>query len=209
MNFQHLSRLNILPIWIIDVFFIICCASIAQGEQLSQQQADDKIGQYMLILEYRYYSDELVGDAKVPRVRVYDDGLVLVHYPVYMKRAGEYKLTLTPEELRNLVKLVENEGFFQFDEQAALHEIAQEKGPMLTYQSHYMHTEVTAHPAIMKAGATATALDKPVTAHWKDLRGDAQQYDDLIPELKGLQRIGQKFESLADRAFQAATQSDQ
>jgi len=174
---------------------------MAHGNPLSQQQADEMVVDRELILEYRYYSDDIVGDNKISRVRIYQDGFVLVHYPVYMKRAGYYALTLTSEELQNIVDFIVSEGFFQFNEQDSREAIAKEKGSSYIYQSHSMQTEVTAHPAIKQAGVTTLVPDNHVTVQWKNIKVDAQQYGDSIVGLNGLYRISQRFELLADRAF--------
>ena len=117
MTVPYPIRLTAMAIGMIVFFQYIGFISMAHGEQLTQQQADDIVINRELILDYQYYSDEIIGDQRVPRVRVYLDGLVLVYYPVYMKRAGYYTLTLTSEELQNLVDLIISEGFFQFNEQ--------------------------------------------------------------------------------------------
>jgi hypothetical protein len=173
---------------------------MAHGNQVSQKEADDMVVNRKLILAYRCYSDDIIGDNKIPRVRVYQDGLVLVHYPVYMKRAGYYTLILPREELQNLVDFVVGEGLFQFNEKDSLKAITEEKGASFTYQSHSMQTEVTAYPALKQSGLTAVVPDNLVTVQWKDINVDAQQYGDSIVGLQGLYRISQRFELLADRA---------
>lgn len=201
MNIRDSIPSNVISLVMIIGFFSICFSPMAHGNQLSQQQADEMVMDRELILEYRYYSDDIIGDDRIPRVRVYQDGFVIVHYPVYMKRAGYHTLTLTSEELQNLVDLIVEEGFFQFNEKDSLEQIAKEKGSSFTYQSHSMQTEVTAYPAIKQVGVTALVHNDLVTVHWKNIEVDIQEYGDSIVGLNGLYRISQRFEQLADRAF--------
>lgn len=50
---------------------------------------------------------EMLGDPdRMPRVQVFGDGLVWVHYPVYMKKAGDYQMQLNPGQLRKLLNEV-------------------------------------------------------------------------------------------------------
>jgi hypothetical protein len=173
---------------------------MANANQVLQKEAEDMVVNRELILEYRYYSDDIIGDNKIPRVRVYQDGLVLVHYPVYMKRTGYYTLTLTPDELQNLVNFIVSEGLFQFNQKDSLAAKNDLKGTSFIYHSHSMRTEVTAYPAIKQVGVSALVPDNLVTVQWKNIKIDAQQYGDSIVGLKELYRISQRFESLADRA---------
>jgi hypothetical protein len=41
-------------------------------------------------------------------VSVYEDGVALVHYPDYMKKAGDYQVELTPSEVQQIRLLLEH-----------------------------------------------------------------------------------------------------
>jgi hypothetical protein len=51
-------------------------------------------------------------------VEIYGDGRVDVHYPSYMKRAGDYTLQLEPQELRALLRSLAARGLIEFDTDA-------------------------------------------------------------------------------------------
>lgn len=50
-----------------------------------------------------------------PLLRIYGDGRVHVHYPVYMKRAGDYSMQLSEQEMRQLLSLLLGKGLIQFE----------------------------------------------------------------------------------------------
>ena len=47
---------------------------------------------------------------------IYGNGRVLVHYPVYMKIAGDYEMQLSSAELEDLLKSLSRNGIMDFDE---------------------------------------------------------------------------------------------
>ena len=53
-----------------------------------------------------------------PLLRVYGDGLVRIHFPIYMKRAGDYTLQLDQSELQDLVASVVRGGLIDFSPEA-------------------------------------------------------------------------------------------
>jgi len=60
-----------------------------------------------------------IGDAdKGPSLKIYGDGHMVVHYPPYMKKAGEYTLELTQEEMNRLLRSLTGKKVMEFDAQA-------------------------------------------------------------------------------------------
>lgn len=55
------------------------------------------------LLELSYEGGMIKNPDPTPFVRVYPGGRVLVHYPAYMKKAGDYELQLGDEELEGLL----------------------------------------------------------------------------------------------------------
>ena len=47
---------------------------------------------------------------------IYGNGRVFVHYPVYMKKAGDYEMQLNGTELENLLRTLSRNGVMGFDE---------------------------------------------------------------------------------------------
>jgi len=64
-------------------------------------------------------------------LEIYADGRVAVHYPPYMKRAGDYELRLSVGELRALVTSQLAHSVAEFDSEAArsrMRELARDRG---------------------------------------------------------------------------------
>jgi hypothetical protein len=66
------------------------------------------------MLSYRITHD-LLRTTDHFSVSVYADGLALVHYPDYMKQAGDYSVQLSPAELQALRLLLEHPLVLGFD----------------------------------------------------------------------------------------------
>ena len=67
------------------------------------------------IVSYREVLGE-VGEVDAgPALQVFADGQVSVHYPRYMKRAGDYQLLLTPGLVAPLVHSLTDKGLLDFD----------------------------------------------------------------------------------------------
>lgn len=62
------------------------------------------------LLELSYQGGMIANPDPTPLVRVYPDGKVLVHYPAYMKRAGDYTLNLDNDELQELLVSFSNDA---------------------------------------------------------------------------------------------------
>ena len=62
-----------------------------------------------LVLEYGHIHHMLAEQDSLPLLRIYADGLVKVHYPAYMSRAGDYELLLSRAELMTLLNQIGNE----------------------------------------------------------------------------------------------------
>ena len=52
-----------------------------------------------LLVSYREIWGEFANQDPTPLIRLFGDGRVLIHYPVYSPKAGEYALWLHPDEL--------------------------------------------------------------------------------------------------------------
>jgi hypothetical protein len=82
----------------------------AQGELKPPEQPEEPI------LELSYQGGMIANPDPTSLVRVYAGGRVLVHYPAYMKNAGDYSLQLGEEELQVLLESFSNEGVLTLQE---------------------------------------------------------------------------------------------
>lgn len=51
-----------------------------------------------------------------PSLSVYGDGRVRVHFPEYMKKAGDYEMKISEDEVAGLVRSLYEDGVLEFDE---------------------------------------------------------------------------------------------
>lgn len=68
------------------------------------------------VLELSYSGGMIANPDRTPFVRVYGDGRVLIHRPLYMKKAGDYTLKLSQKELDNLLATFAEEELLNIDE---------------------------------------------------------------------------------------------
>ena len=80
------------------------------------------------VIEYRLVHHLLAERDPVPLLRIYGDGQVKVHYPGYMKKAGDYEYHLSRPELDALLRSLSQDGVIDFDHAAVMSERKQLKG---------------------------------------------------------------------------------
>lgn len=68
------------------------------------------------MLELSYEGGMIANPDPIPFVRVYSGGRVLVHFPAYTKKAGEYSMQLNERELQALLASFSNEGVLNLQE---------------------------------------------------------------------------------------------
>lgn len=134
------------------------------------------------VLELSYEGGLIKNPDPTPFVRVYPDGRVLVHYPAYMKRAGDYELRLSDEELRDLlgsfadeeVLTMEEEGFRTMGARALA-----EEGPVERADDHGVTTVVE----IRAESFTPEGADEPMLLDVeRTLRIDDMPPEDMAAE---------------------------
>ena len=69
-----------------------------------------------LIIHYQQNIQMLSGIDDRPALKIYGSGRVVVHYPVYMKKAGDYEMQLEAAELVDLIQSLSGNGVLDFDE---------------------------------------------------------------------------------------------
>lgn len=107
-----------LHILLFVAFSAIIAAGIkAAGSLPSPQQpvfhfeaADDKP-----VIEYKLDHHMLAQRDPVPLLRIYGNGRVQVHIPVYMKKAGDYEMQISRAELNALLRMLADKGVMDFD----------------------------------------------------------------------------------------------
>lgn len=88
------------------------------------------------ILVYKISHHTLSEDDGL-KIQVYNDGYVLLHYPVYMKKAGDYSVQLSEDDLRRLIDALEAPSVTNFDNRIIEQQIKaeDEANSVVTYVS--------------------------------------------------------------------------
>jgi hypothetical protein len=137
-----------------------------------------------------------------PRVRVYGDGRVLVHYPVYMKKAGDYVLQLTARELQALQSLAVEKGAPYFDKNKANAEkqVAKKNREASGIFTHSSDDSITIIETTVQVPAkSGGGLEEVKTrASWYGLKHDARQYPEA-ESLTELAEVEAALSALAER----------
>ncbi len=152
-----------------------------------------------------------VGDPDpIPLLRIYGDGSVRVHFPSYLKRAGDYELQLSRTEMETLLASLIEQGLMGFDPLAATRqkeEIAQrtttaaQQAQTLSSVSKLMDGDTTVIEIHLDSytasdGTTTTDLTKKIS--WHGLQWDAQQYPG-VESLQKLAAAGRELLALCQR----------
>ena len=152
-----------------------------------------------------------VGDPDpIPLLRIYGDGSVRVHFPNYLKRAGDYKLQLSRTEMESLLaSLIEN-GLMGVDPQAATRQ-KQEIAQQATTAAQQARTQgsvsklmdgdttvIEIHLDSYTASDGITTMDLTKIISWYGLQWDAQQYPG-VQTLKNLAAAERELLALCER----------
>jgi len=156
-------------------------------------------------------SGEMGEPDPIPLLRIYGDGSVRVHFPNYLKRAGDYELQLSQTEMETLLaSLIEQQGLMAFDPLATTRqkeEIAQQtitaaqQARTRSSVSKLMDGDTTVIEIHLDSytasdGITTTDLIKKIS--WHGLQWDAQQYPG-VESLQKLAAAGRELLALCER----------
>ena len=75
------------------------------GNAIAQLVIDYPRDRGTVVVSFMEVLGEIKDQDPGPSVRVHGDGYVIVHYPRNMKRAGDYALQLSPQEMEGLYAL--------------------------------------------------------------------------------------------------------
>ena len=76
---------------------------------------DDSTANAQPVIEFRQHVHMLADVDDRLTMTIHGDGRVLVHFPVYMKRAGDYEMQLDKDELVSLLSAMAANGVMDFD----------------------------------------------------------------------------------------------
>jgi len=135
------------------------------------------------VIEYNLVHDMLAEPDPEPLLRVYGNGRVHVHYPAYMKKAGDYELQLSKPELNALIRDLANDGIIDFDkntireQRKQLEEQQRDQTGVLHYVSDSSHTVIDVRlDEYQKNPNSEKIKDLQTQFFWPDLKQDAQRF---------------------------------
>jgi len=156
------------------------------------------------IIEYNLVHDMIAEPDPEPLLRVYGSGRVHVHYPAYMKKAGDYELQLSKQELKTLIRELADDGVIDFDRQAVKHQRDQlEKEQRSKKQESFSYSDES-HTVInirldeyQKSPGAAKKQKINKQFSWPNLKQDARRFPGAR-EINDASRAAGKLESLKD-----------
>ena len=154
-----------------------------------------------VVITYSEVPDMLANPDPTPLIRVFGDGEVLVHYPKYMKLAGDYQLFLNPGELRKLLLTVS--GVIGFDAKLAAQARREEKRArfddtgIVTERSDEVLERIEIQLDGFQDSAASSMRVVNERVEWRDIGPDAREFPGL-PGMKGLGGARNALRALLD-----------
>ncbi len=163
------------------------------------------------VVTYREILGEIGHADRGPTLTVFGDGRMVAHYPVYMKRAGDYERRLSSSELAALLGSLAAKGVLDFDAAAvrgaaraslaAAHARARATNtPIALFEASDASTTVIEVNVDRYRPAAAGAREVRGLAKrvaWTALRTDAQRHPD-VPALRDLAAAEQELRALRE-----------
>jgi hypothetical protein len=179
------------------------------GKPLFAQQDPSFNPQFLLsadpdavVLTYSQIPDLIADPDTTPLVSIYADGFVLIHYPYYMKKAGDYETYISHGDLMQLLRSVA--GVIDFDNGEA------KQAKKNVDRSRFATTGIVTNRSdevlerfdIKLEGyqenpsASQRVINRRV--EWRDIRSDAAEYPS-IADLRKLERAQASILALLER----------
>lgn len=135
------------------------------------------------VIEYYVVHHMLAQQDPVPLLRVYGNGRVHVHFPVYMKRAGDYEMYVNRVQLNDLLRQLADDGIMDFDYAAAKQEKQQLEAARRATSGEVFHVSDASdtHININLAQYQRSAASPRISGfsrqfRWRNLNTDARRY---------------------------------
>ena len=152
----------------------------------------------------------IVDADPTPLLRVYGDGLVRIHFPVYMKRAGDYTLQLDQRELQDLLASFVEGGLIDFSPEATraqmrgLAAASRAQAPpgqpgQLTTRSDEATVSIEVRLSRYVPAVGAARSDVTARIVWTGAQGDAAEFATL-DTLQALAAAERRLLALTERA---------
>jgi hypothetical protein len=172
--------------------------AMAQNHKLSQAWFDYARDEDTIVIQLRRDIAMIDEPDPIPLLRVYGNGWVQVHFPKYMKRAGDYGLQLTEAEMTALLSSLAAKGLIHFDQQEThqlrLRAMQQQGTPTRVHRSDEDVTFIEIRLDSYQPADASMPIQHNVrqTIAWSALRSDAQRY----PSVEAIQNLAAAVEEL-------------
>ncbi|MEE9422855.1 MAG: hypothetical protein V3V50_06820 [Gammaproteobacteria bacterium] len=120
---------------------------------------------------------------ETPLLRIYADGKVLAHYPVYMKKAGDYQFQLSKPALVALIQSLISDGVLDFDKNSARQYKQQmdEQKRLSSGTAYYVSDSSKTIIKINLQNYRSSVIASPISSlqkkfTWDNLQQDAKRY---------------------------------
>jgi predicted RND superfamily exporter protein len=155
------------------------------------------------VIHYQQNVHMLAVTDDMPSVNIFGDGRVLVHYPVYMKKAGDYEMQLSDEELVDLVQSMSSHGIIDFDENKVKQAIGDEKKSARVKGELYTISDTVETSIVIQLDEYQKNQSSPKIKNlkkhfsWENIEQDASRYrnnkeiikaNDSVSRIKGLMK---------------------
>jgi len=142
------------------------------------------------IIHFQQNIEMLAGTDDRPSFQVFGNGRVLVHYPVYMKMAGEYEMQFTDQELAVLIGDLAKDGVIDFDETKVKQAVSVEKRAARAKGELYAVSDAVETVIVIQLDEYQKNSSSPKIKklkkdfRWKNIEQDAAHYRNNIAILK-------------------------
>ncbi len=145
---------------------------------------------------FEYQRHLIKGLDPGPRLAIFDNGKVEVHFPVFMKNAGDFELFFSRDELLQLFLDLETWSFQDFDVQATLSELAAEQAQLnKPISPGASWTLFRWKPFVAHDSGELSFSDRSREFSWQGLAWTARFYPDN-EALQRLSKIHQRMDAL-------------
>jgi len=164
---------------------------------------DDTVNQP--VIHYQQNIQMLAGIDDRPTFKVYGSGRVLVHYPVYMKKAGDYEMQLDETELVALIQSLSSNGIMTFDEKKVKEKITGHKKALKAKGQFYEISDAVENVIEIsldeyQENKTSKKIKKFYKRFtWKNIEHDALRYKDEIEITRANSSVEQFRTLMKDR----------
>lgn len=151
-----------------------------------------------LLISYSETAEMLADPDPTPRVQVFGDGWVWVHYPEYMRKAGDYELYLNSVELQDLLQNLS--AVFDFDPQEtaqnrdAIEQTRESQQGIVYFRSEGVVEQFVVQLDSYQATPTDSGRVINLDIAWKNISADAREF----PQDNGLQQLAAAKQSIQD-----------